>query len=75
MTKRDYYRQLFELFLTDIPSDTMLDEHLYSHMFNPSIQDWCASQSKIEWLTGIGILDSVDLLYKEAVDNNNIMDT
>jgi hypothetical protein len=39
---------------------------------NEELQDWCSTNGRPEWATGIGIIEAAELLVAEAVNNDNI---
>lgn len=73
------YNSAFKLFLNkEVPYRMLVDyiEHPYDEQAN-RLQDFIGVNMKSEllvWSTAIGIMDAVDILYKEALNNGNLND-
>lgn len=71
----EYYTDCFSLFLNKIPSEELIKKYLRnSDSCIIEMQDFVNMNIKevISWSTGIGIIESVDIMVKEAKDNGNI---
>jgi len=73
--KVKYYKQLFKLFLKKVPPTKLIEKYVnktYSREEFFEFQDFCSSNTKIEWVTGLSIIEAVERIYKDAIDNDNI---
>ena len=76
-TKLEIYQDVFRLFLKfEVPSDMLLS---YIHDKDGEaasvIQEFIVNNLEDEitdWCTGIGVMETADLLYKEALANGNV---
>ena len=39
------------------------------------LQDWCASNARPEWATGLSMIEAAELIVQQALDNANIKKT
>lgn len=69
----EYHRQLLGLYLDKLPEDSLYREY-FKEDGHIVMQDFINSNIKDEfqWLTGIGIMESVDNLIEESISNGNI---
>ena len=37
------------------------------------LQDWCASNARFNWMTGIGVMEAAEKLVDSAIENGNIL--
>jgi len=77
--KKDYYLEIFSLFLTDSVPMTILDDFMKSDHDDgyTIIADFIGMHMKpeiSEWSTCLGIVEAVEIIYNEAVMNGNIKD-
>ena len=74
--KTNFYKQLIELYIKkELPDYLLLNYFNNSHSFAfLELQDYISGNLKKEfnYLTGIGIIESVELLYKYSLENGNI---
>ena len=76
-TKEQIFREGFRLFTNEeVPSDIfnayMTDVDGEATF---ELQRWCVYNMRdeiMDWCTGIGIIEAVELLYKTALENGNI---
>lgn len=68
----EMYKEVFSLVLNKIPSDDMIINYYTSECIE--LQSFCVNNLKenIHWSTGIGIIEGVEKIIKEAVINGNI---
>ena len=77
--KINIYASAFKIFLNeDVPYEILLA--YVNHPFDEQaavLQDFIGMHLKEEllgWSTAIGVMDAVDVLYKEAYNNGNLKD-
>ena len=74
----DYYKEIFGLFLNEIPSDdlimygTSFDNEDYDEEKMTLLQDFCSYNTKIEWTTGVSIIEAAENMLEDAINNGNI---
>ena len=76
-TKEQIYRDSFSLFVNGRIPNKILDDYLNDQDGEGSsnIQCWIVNNMRdeiMDWCTGIGIMDAVDILYNEAKANGNL---
>jgi len=78
MDKINILNHLFNLFVNkSIPEYILINYINKSHSFYfLELQDFISNNLKEEfnYLTGYGVIESVELLYKSAVENGNIVE-
>ena len=79
-TKEEIFRDGFSLFVNKIVPKPLLDGYLkdletFDGEATSNLQVWIVNNLKPElndWITGIGIIEAVELLYNSALENGNL---
>jgi hypothetical protein len=74
--KREIIRESIELFVNASIPDSILDDYFLDKTGEAQmkLQYWVLFNLKghLDWCTGIGVIESAELLYKVALENGNI---
>jgi len=68
------YKRIISVFLDDLPSDEIILDYINdSSDENHSMQDFIGMNIKTEldFATGLSIMDSIDIIFEGAIENNN----
>ena len=72
------YRILFKLFLTKVPPKVAIEQYINLNGADEDnfldLQDWCSEYTKLPFLTGIGIIDAIDILYKNRISEGDLIE-
>lgn len=53
--------------LTDVMSSSEIDDDTHD-----LLQDWCATNSKPKWATGLSMIEAADVIVEGAIENGNL---
>jgi hypothetical protein len=70
------YKEVFSLLLNTVPPDDLIKGYTDSPRLAPEnileLQNWCATEAKLEYLSGISIIDAADVIYKDLITDAEI---
>ena len=77
--KNQIFRDSFSLFVNKKIPDSIFDGYMNDKDGEATslLQFWIIDNMKseiIDWATGIGVIEAVELLYKSAFENGNVLE-
>lgn len=77
-TKEQIFREGFGLFINNPIPDDIFNKYMddIDGEGTLKLQSWIINNVRgeiIDWVTGIGIIESVELLYESAIENGNVV--
>lgn len=69
---RSRFREAIQQLTGEYPDINMAYDWL--DLRSNDLQEWCATETNYQWMTGEGIIDAATLLVERAYENGNIDD-